>query len=186
MQHTPYDYETRTGVHPISWERFGELVRQMVEQLAAHGVDMVVGVARAGLLPATAVACALDVDMTPVRVTRRERGVVVREEPAWKVDVSPDVAGRVVAVIDEIASTGGTLLRVTERVRERGAAKIVTAAMVAHSWAQPMPDIVALVSDELVIFPWDRDLYRDGVWQMHPEIVEALKAQALGPDVLSS
>lgn len=175
--HTPYDYATRSGVQPITWERFGALTRLLVQRLSAEGVDMVVGVARAGLLPATAVACALDVDMTPVRLTRRERGVVVREIPEWKVDVSADVEGRIVAVIDEIASTGETIARVADRVRERGAAKVLTASLTAHSWANPMPDVVALTTDELLVFPWDEEIYREGRWQMHPEYVEALQAQ---------
>jgi hypothetical protein len=88
-----YDYAHREGVEEISWERFALLSRKLAEGLAGLSVEVVVGIARAGLLPATAVACAL------------------------------------------------------------------------------------LVSDALVIFPWDQRVYLDGRWQLHPELREAMDLQ---------
>jgi hypothetical protein len=63
-------------------------------------------------------------------------------------------------------------------VKERGAKQVITASLVAHSWAKPMPDIVAFTTDALVLFPWDAQVYMDGKWQPHPELVQALKHQA--------
>ncbi len=54
-----YDYANRIGVEEITWERFPALAARLTVALAAHNVDMVLGIARAGLFPATAVACAL-------------------------------------------------------------------------------------------------------------------------------
>jgi len=167
-----YDYAQRQGELRIDWERFAALSKGLAERLAGH-VDVVVGVARAGLLPATAVACALRLDLVPVQVTRREADRVVREEPLWKVDVSREVEGRAVAVVDEIADTGRTLALVAERVRARGAAEVVTATLVAHTWASPPPDVAALESDALVIFPWDARVLVDGRWTLHPELSAA-------------
>jgi hypothetical protein len=36
---------------------------------------------------------------------------------------------------------------------------------------------VALVTDALVIFPWDKQVYVEGNWQPHPELEEALRLQ---------
>src|SRR5215813_871308 len=98
-----YDYSHRTGVDEISWERFDSLVRILAEGLT--GIDAVVGIARAGLFPATAVACMLRRELYPVRVTRRINDEVTFERPVWKVPLSPEVQGKVVAVIDEITDT---------------------------------------------------------------------------------
>lgn len=65
--------------------------------------------------------------------------VVIHDTPVWKVDVSPEVAGKVVAVIDEVADSGATLALVADRVRGLGAARVVTASLVAHTWAEPVP-----------------------------------------------
>jgi hypothetical protein len=34
-----------------------------------------------------------------------------------------------------------------------------------------------LVTDALVMFPWDKQVYQDGKWQIHPELAGALKLQ---------
>ncbi len=168
-----YDYANRSGEVPISWERFAQLAAALAEQIAAQQPDAVVGIARAGLLPATLIACMLRRDLYPVRVSRRVQDEVRFERPVWRVDVSDEVAGRRVVVIDEIADTGETLALVAARVRERGAAHVLTAALVSHSWASPAPDLSALVSDALVLFPWDQQVYQDGRWQPHPELAAA-------------
>jgi hypoxanthine phosphoribosyltransferase len=172
-----YDYATRKGVEEISWERFSELAAQVAEKLAQAKIDVIIGVARAGLFPATAAACMLRCEFFPVRITRRVNDQVTYNHPAWKVDVSPEVDGKRVAVIDEIADSGETLALVAGRVKALGATRVLTACLVSHSWAKPTPDVVALVSDALILFPWDRSVYVNGEWQLHPELIEALKAQ---------
>ncbi len=176
-----YDYAHRAGVEEISWPRFADLATTLAERLAAFNVEAIVGIARAGLFPATAVACMLRREIYPVRVTRRLNDEVVYAQPIWKVDVSADVNGKVVAVIDEMADTGETLSLVAQRVSERGASQVITATLVAHSWAAPQPEVVALVTDALVIFPWDKRVFQAGEWQAHPELVAALQAQGLNP-----
>jgi hypoxanthine phosphoribosyltransferase len=172
-----YDYSHRKGIEEISWSRFATLSARLVEQLAKLEIDTVVGIARAGLFPATLVACSLRCELTPVRITRRANDQVVYAQPTWKVDVSPEVRGRHVAVIDEIADTGETLAIVADRVRVLGAKQVLTASLVSHSWASPAPDVVALVTDALVLFPWDRQVYIAGRWQEHPELAEAIEMQ---------
>lgn len=97
--------------------------------------------------------------------------------PLWIIDITPHVAGKRIAVIDEIADTGETLALVAQRVREQGAQTVITASLIRHSWAQPEPDCVALITDALVIFPWDKQVDQDGRWQAHPETVGALTLQ---------
>jgi hypoxanthine phosphoribosyltransferase len=169
-----YDYGRRTGVRELSWDDFASLCGRLAETLAARGVDSVVGIARSGLLPATVVAAALRCELWPVRVTRRLQDQVVQESPAWKVRPTSEVAGRSVAVIDDVADSGETLSLVAEELRRLGAQRVVTAALVGHSWAAPPPDVCPLATDELVVFPWDRRVLMEGEWRPHPEIEAAL------------
>jgi uncharacterized protein len=169
-------------VNDISWDRFAHLAAQLSQQLAAFQIDAVVGIARAGLFPATAVACALRHDLYPVRISRRVQDTVTYDHPLWIIDVTPHVAGKRIAVVDEMADTGETLALVAQRVREQGASAVVTASLIGHSWAQPAPDCAALVTDALVIFPWDKQVYLDGRWQPHPELESALAQQKAATD----
>ena len=172
-----YNYAHRSGVEAITWERFAELARALVEQLAPYHIEAVVGTARAGLFPATAVSLMLRREFYPARVSRRVNDEVRFQHPQWIVDVADGVQGKVVAVIDEIADTGETLALIADRVKKKGARQVIAAALVAHSWADPMPDVVALITDALVLFPWNEQVYIDGKWQPHPELIDALKHQ---------
>jgi hypothetical protein len=172
-----YDYAHRKGIEEITWERFGELSRALTEQLSGKQVDIVIGIARAGLFPGTAVACALRRELYPVRVTRRVNDVVQYQSPIWRVDVPATVAGQRVAVIDEIADSGETLAIVAARALERGARQVWTLSLVAHSWANPGPDYTALTSDALIVFPWDKLVFTNKGWQLHPELESAIRAQ---------
>lgn len=172
-----YDYSRRQGVLEISWQDFGELARRLVEKLAPCQPQAIVGNARAGLFPATAAACMLRCELYPARLTRRLNDEVVSTEPRWITPVSPEVAGKVVAVVDEIADSGATLHLLAQAVRLLGARQVISACLVSHSWANPAPEVTVLVTDELVLFPWDRQVYQAGCWQEHPELAAALKLQ---------
>jgi hypoxanthine phosphoribosyltransferase/broad specificity phosphatase PhoE len=172
-----YDYAQRKGVRYISWDEFAALSAQLAERLEPYKPEVIVGIARAGLLPATAVASSLRRELLPVRLTRRKDDIVVYDGPVWKVPLSTEVAGKVVAVIDEIADSGETLRMVVAEAIMLGASQVISASLVTHTWADPQPQISALVSDELIIFPWDRRVLTDGQWETHPELLNAMVAQ---------
>ncbi|HWI53063.1 MAG TPA: phosphoribosyltransferase [Symbiobacteriaceae bacterium] len=172
-----YDYTNRDGFVPVTWEGFAELCRALAEALRAEGVGAVVGIARPGLFPAAQVAMHLRTDLFPVRVTRRVADVPIHDHPIWKVPVSPEVAGKVVAVIDEIADTGESLALVAEEVRRLGAARVITVTLAAHTWANPKPDLCPMETDALVLWPWDQRVLADGAWAPHPELVAAAASQ---------
>lgn len=173
----PYDYANRRGVRSFGWEQVARLSQALAERLDGDRPDLVVGIARAGVFPAFVIASALRRDLLAVRVSRRVDDEVRFEHPVWRVPVPPTVADKAVAVVDEIADTGETLACVRRSVVEQGAARVVTAALVAHSWAAPQPDVVALVTDEFVVFPWDARILVGGRWTAHPEVEAGIRAQ---------
>jgi uncharacterized protein len=173
-----YDYHHRFGVRQLSWEDFGNLTRRLAEILEPYQPEIILGVARAGLFPATAVACSLRCEFYPVRLTRRLNDEVLYGQPVWKTPVPLEVNGKSVAVVDEIADTGQTLAMVTQSAKALGAVQVVSASLVTHSWADPFPQVSVLLSDEFIIFPWDKEVLEGGKWITHPEIEAGLKAQA--------
>jgi len=172
-----YDYAHRFGVRQLSWDDFACLAKRLAELVEPYQPQIILGVARAGLFPATALACSLRCEYFPIRLTRRVDDKVVYEKPVWKTPVPPEVGGKIVAVVDEIADTGQTLAMVAGCAAELGAVQVVTASLVTHTWADPTPQVSALVSDEFIIFPWDLEVLAGGKWITHPEIEVGLKAQ---------
>jgi uncharacterized protein len=78
-----YDYTRRTGVRELDWETCSELAAGLAEALETLGIDAVVGVARAGLIPATTIALSLRREMFPIRLSRRVNDEVKFDSPVW-------------------------------------------------------------------------------------------------------
>jgi hypoxanthine phosphoribosyltransferase len=173
----PYDYANRCGVRHLGWEEVATLSQMLAERLDGEHPELVVGIARAGVFPAFVIASALRRELLVVRISRRVDDQVRFEHPVWQVPVPATVAGKAVVVVDEITDTGETLECVRRSVVEQGALRVVTAALTAHSWAVPQPDIVSLVTDEFVVFPWDARILVSGRWKPHPEIEAGIQAQ---------
>ncbi len=169
-----YDYARRRGTHELDWDACFELASGLAEALEPLHIDAVVGIARAGLIPAATIALCLRRDMFPVRLSRRINDEVRYDSPVWWIGVPPEVAGLRVALVDEIADSGETLKLARQTIMDAGAVDVVTACLVQHSWANPAPTFSGLISDELIIFPWNRRVLRDGAWLPHPELEAAL------------
>jgi hypoxanthine phosphoribosyltransferase len=180
---SPYDYSHRDGVRAISWNDFHGICKALALGVRAFDPEAIVAVARGGLYPGTLLSHLLRRELYPVRITRRVADVVVHESPIWIVEPSPLVAGKRVLVVDEIASTGETIAIVAERVRACGATEVRTAVMYAHSWGIERADYVGLVTDALLLNPWDREaLTPDGRFDWHPEYRGAFEQQGREPD----
>jgi uncharacterized protein len=182
MTDPAYDYSTREGIRPISWDDFHGLVKALAVAVAPWRPEIILPVGRGGYYPGALLAHILQVEVYPVRLTRRVDDVVARESPVWLMEPPSVVVGRRVLVVDEMCSTGETITLVRDRASALGAAEARTAVLYAHTWGAAVPDYIGLITDELVLNPWDREIYRDGEFIFHPEYVAALAQQGVAAD----
>ena len=173
----PYQYQFRKGRRKVSWKQFHQMCQRLSSKVSGDNSDIIIGIARAGLYPATLVAGMLRKEFFPVRVTRRENDKIKWKKPIWKIDVPNDVKGAKILVIDDVCDSGETLSILARRVKEKGAKQVNTAVLIAHSWAKPKPNYEATKSDKCVIFPWDTQILVDGKWRLHPELAGGMKSQ---------
>ena len=172
-----YQYKNRKGIKRIAWGSFHQLCKELAEKVSKENIDIVLGITRGGLYPATLIAGMLRKEFYPLRITRRRNDIVAYDRPLWKVDVTEEVKDKNVLIVDDIADNGETLRLVACRAQEKGAKTVKTLALITHSWAKPKPDYVSFKSDELIIFPWDTQIFIQGRWQLHPELKEAVNLQ---------
>ena len=182
MSDLSYDYSSRSGVRPISWDEFHGLVKALAVAVAPWRPEVVLPVLRGGAYAGTLLAHILQVEVYPVRLSRRQDDVVVRETPLWLVEPPAAVRGRRVLVVDEMCSSGQTLRMVKGQALALGAAEVRTATLYAHTWGADAVDYTGLITDELVMNPWDREVYRDGAFIFHPEYAAALAQQGVAAD----
>lgn len=182
MTNSPYDYSTRIGIHLVSWNDFHGLTKALALAIAPWEPEIILPVGRGGYYPGSLRAHMLQVEIYPVRLSRRVNDKVTYDSPQWLVEPPSAVAGRRVLIVDEISSTGETLLTVRERVIVLGAQEVRAAVLYAHTWGSNLPDYIGLLSDELIMNPWDREILRDGTFQFHPEYVDALRQLGVAPE----
>lgn len=182
MTSKPYDYGARTGIEPISWEEMHGICKALAVAASRFQPEVILAVGRGGFYPGTLIAHMLRVDVYPVRLSRRVNDVVTFEQPRWLIEPPPLVADRRILIVDEICSTGETLTLVKQKAEALGAREVRTAVLYAHSWGTSVPDDIGLISDALILNPWDREVVEDGGFVFHPEYAAALAQQGIAPD----
>ncbi len=177
-----YDnYETRQGVQPISWEDYHAICRGLALALTPFDPQVILGIARGGLYAGTLISHLLRKDFYAIYLTRRHLDQKVSELPMWLVRPPELVRNQRVLVVDEISSSGDTLRMAKQELERIGAKEVRCAVMYTHSWGTEVPDYIGLISDALLLNPWDREVVQDGQIISNPEYVFALSTQAIDP-----
>jgi len=152
----------------VPWDLFGELCRALALKVARdYQPDLVVGIARAGVIPGAVVASILRVDFHSLKISRKEGDAVVRARPAILSAAPTQAAGKRVLLVDEIATSGDTLRLALAAVRDVRPAEVRTATSFARTSGYK-PDYFALETDATVIFPWDRKIFQGGELVVNP------------------
>jgi len=144
----------------LDWAMFGELCRALALKVARdYDPDLIVGIERAGVIPAAVVASILGVEYFSIKIGRRgEDQEQVRQRPEIFSSVPPEVRGRRVLVVDEITTSGDTLRLALAAVRGAHPSEVRTATSFARTTGY-QPDYSALTMDAEVVFPWDRQVF---------------------------
>ena len=182
MVENPYDYENRAGIRPISWNDFHGLCKGLAAAIAAFQPEIILPIGRGGYYPGTLIAHMLQVELYPIRLSRRVNDVVTYRTPKWLVEPPVTVKDRRVLIVDEISSTGETITLVRQKVETLGAHAVKSAVLYAHKKGASIPDYIGLITDALLLNPWDREIWKDGIFQLHPEYAEGLRQQGLRED----
>ncbi len=149
--------EPTREVLEIDWPLFGELCRALALKVArAYDPEIVLGVAKAGVIPAAVVASILEREFASMTLTRKRAGakpVLVSGPPA-------SIRGRRVLLVDETCDSGHTLKLALNEIRALAPAEVRTA--VSFKTGGYQPDFFSFETDKSIVLPWDRDVVRDG------------------------
>jgi hypoxanthine phosphoribosyltransferase len=156
----------------IDWPLFGELCRALALKVAReYDPEIVLGIAKAGVVPGVVIAAILERDFASMIVTRRADDalpVLVAGPPAT-------VKGRRVLLVDETCDTGHTLRLAMNETMAVQPAELRTA--VSFRTGPYEPDFYSFETDKFIILPWDREVVQDGQLVTRPDYAEYLKAR---------
>ena len=144
------------GLCTLSWEDFGCSTRDFANEIAAQFMpDLVVGIARGGVIVGAVIASAMQVDFFPIKVTRRMMAEVVNEEPTLVIKPYTYAQGKKVLLVDDISRTGETM-RIARRALEVfHPAAIKTACYADYVGDGYKPDFYKISVETQLAFPWD-------------------------------
>ncbi len=160
MQPTPApNYRGTDEFLDVSWEMFGELCRALAFRVARdYHPDLVVGIARAGAIPAAIVASILRVDFYSMKISRKQGDNQILDRPAVLSAAPVQARGKKVLLVDEIATSGDTLRLGLAAIRDIDPTEVRTATSFARTHGYKT-DYFALETDATIIFPWDRKVF---------------------------
>ncbi|HEY2805447.1 MAG TPA: phosphoribosyltransferase family protein [Gemmatimonadales bacterium] len=167
---------TPKSVLEVDWPFFGELCRALALKVwRSYQPDLVIGIARAGVMPGAVIASILRVDFASMSLRRADVG----EAPALIHRPTLSAAGRQVLLVDSTCESGDTIRLAVSVLKEERAKMVKTA--VAIRTGEYAPDFAALTNPSFVILPWDRDVIQDGEIVVRPDYEEAMLAAGLIP-----
>lgn len=147
------------GVLELTWDVFGELCRALAVKVAQSGYqpDLVVGIAKAGVIPGAVIASMLGCDFYSMKISRDAGGTKMRSRPKIIQSAPREASGKNVLIVDELSTSGDTLRMATNSLRQVGPADIRSAVSFVKVGGF-RPDYYALEAHGTIVFPWDRHL----------------------------
>ena len=160
------------GVLEVDWPFFGEICRALALRVTRdYQSEIVLGVAKAGVIPGVVVASIMQCEFSSMTVTRREDGaapVLVSGPPAT-------IRGRRILVVDETCDTGSTMRLALSEVRALKPAEVRTA--VSFKTGEYAPDYHAFETESFIILPWDREIIQGGELIVRPDYAARMEGR---------
>ena len=142
----------------LSWELFGQAQEELAQQIADSDFspEVLVAVARGGMLPGGALTYSLGVKLTDA--INVEFYTDVNETLADPILLAPlldtdSIRGRRILVVDDVAVSGRTLALVLKLLRGFGA-EVRSAVLYTKPRTVVQPDFSWRTTDKWIVFPW--------------------------------
>ena len=158
------------GVFEVDWPFFGEICRALALKVAReYDPEVVLGIARAGVMPGVVVASILQREFASMTVERRAGG----GEPVLVAGPPYTIEGRRVLIVDETCDTGSTMRLALAEVRAARPMAVQTA--VSFRTGAYLPDFHAFETSNFIILPWDREIIVNGELVIRPDYAARLE-----------
>ena len=122
--------------------------------------DIIVSIARSGLIPAALIAYTLGnkqlyvikVDFSKVQKSGQDQEL--NDQPIITQELSANISGLKVLVVDEMVVSGSTLKLVSKYMEIKNPAQVKYAVLYKQPWAQFSPDYFGREIKEWPLYPW--------------------------------
>ena len=157
-------YDKSEGVLQLSWENVEEAARRIIEQMRADNFvpDIIISIARSGLIPAALISYVtgnkelyvIKIDFSKSqKISHRQD---LRDKPKISQELSKDIEGLKILVVDEMVVSGETLKMVSSYMTMKHPRAVKYCVLYKQPWSQFAPDYFGEEVRAWPVFPWKR------------------------------
>ncbi len=144
--------------HMVSWDEAYRLARILSRKIKSSGFkpDLVIGIARGGLVPARIVCdFLLQKDLAAIKVEHWGIAATLGEAKI-KYPLPVEIKGKKILVVDDVADSGDTFSVIMDYITEKAPLEIRTAVLHYKTCSTCVPDYWAEKQDDWkwIIYPW--------------------------------
>lgn len=144
----------------LSWSGANRLARTLAHKVLESGYkpDIILGIARGGLVPARMV-CDLLLQKEVISITTQHWGIATNMGKAqikYSLPHEADISGKRVLVVDDVADTGDSISIIIDYLKEKKPLDIKTAVIHYKTCSTTIPDYYGEKIEEWnwIIYPW--------------------------------
>ncbi len=141
----------------LTWWQVDRAIFALADELRKNFMpDVIVGIARGGLIPAVRLSHILgDVEIKVIDVKFYKDINERMEKPRITIPLHGHFEGKKVVIVDDVSDTGKTLEVVIEEVKRAGAKEVKVACLSMKPWTKVVPDFYVFRTDKWIVFPWE-------------------------------
>ena len=141
-----------------SWRQIYEMLLLQAQkiQLSKYNPDVIVAVARGGLVPARIHMDLLETKTFATMQIEHYSGINQHgKEPILKQCLNTPLTGKKALLVDDISDGGKSLKIAKAHLQEKGAEQVKTATLYVKPQTCMVPDFFEKQTNRWVVFPWD-------------------------------
>ncbi|MGD2247477.1 MAG: phosphoribosyltransferase family protein [Candidatus Methanofastidiosia archaeon] len=142
----------------LHWSKVDEAIWTLADHVRKdYHIDMIVGIARGGLIPAVRMSHILDNILMRVMDVKFYKDIEEHAEfPDITVPLTEPVKDKNILIVDDVADTGKTLKVVKEDIVQKGAKDVRIAVIAKKPQSIVEPDYYIFQTDRWIVFPWEK------------------------------
>jgi uncharacterized protein len=162
-----------------TWNQiYATLIKQAERIWNNFKPDVIVSICRGGWIPARVLSDLLDnPNLANVRSESYTGIGRAADQPILTQEVSMDVKGKKVLLVDEIVDSGQSLKLIIDHINQQGASEVKTATLYYKPSSIIKPDYYEKETSKWIIFPWETKEALKEIYKIHKDNAENLKKQ---------
>ena len=143
----------------VSWDEVSMLAKKLAFKIKNSGFkpDLVIGIARGGLVPARIVCdYLLQKDLSAIKVEHWGIAAIALEKAEIKFPLPIDISGKKILIVDDVVDTGDTFIVTMDYIKGKNPLEVKSSVLHYKTCSTFVPDYWAEKQDEWkwVIYPW--------------------------------